>query len=165
MTNEENTEEITNSKQRELLIKQLAVETGLPLSPTPAKQIVPDFDDDVIIVDHYPIQSINKIMIDKKCICINDCIIDEESGLIYLDQSYTGRLYIQYIYCIPEAAYSHIIDLMVDYENNPGWDKRAASISEGGVTVSLDTSGGQWGVINSLITSLKNQYNATARLI
>lgn len=165
MTNNENTEENTNSNQRELLIKQLAVQTGLPLSPTPAKQIVPDFDDDVIIVDHYPIKSINKIMIDKKCICLNDCIIDEESGLIYLDQSYNGRLYIQYLYCIPEETYSHIIDLMMEYENTPGWDKRASSISEGGVTVSLDTSSGQWGVINSMITALKNQYNATARLI
>lgn len=166
MTNEETTEQTNDStKTKELLIKQLAVQTGLPLSPTPAKQIVRDFDDDVIILDHYPLHSLNKLMIDKKCICLNDCIIDEEAGLIYLDQSYNGRLYVQYMYCIPEAAYMPIIDLMIEYQNTPGWDKRASSISEGGVTVSLDTSAGQWGIINSMITDLKNQYNTTARLI
>lgn len=166
MTNEENTEEIIDSEPtRELLIKKLAVQTGLPLSPTPAKQITRDFDGDVIILDHYPLHSINKIKIDKKCICLNDCLIDEESGLIYLDDNYTGLLYVQYMYCIPEEDYSAIIDLMMEYENTPGWDKRASSISEGGVTVSLDTSAGQWGVINSMITDLKNRYNATARMI
>ena len=67
MTNEENTEEIIDSEPtRELLIKKLAVQTGLPLSPTPAKQITRDFDGDVIILDHYPLHSINKIKIDKK---------------------------------------------------------------------------------------------------
>ena len=151
--------------EREVFKKRLMVLTGLPLDPTPATQIERDFDSDSIIVDYYPIQSIRNIMIDKNCICINECMIDKSAGIIFLPKNYTGTLKIQYMYCIPETEYEAIIDLMVEYENTPGWDKRASSITEGGVTVSIDTSVGKGALIQSMIDDLKLRYNSTARLI
>lgn len=158
-------EQSNNNHDRDVIKKKLAIQTGLPLSPTPAKQIVRDFDDDVIILDHYPLKEINTLKIGDKCICLNELVVDEEAGLIYLPQNYTGLLFLTYTYCIPEEAYDVIIDMIMDYDAEPGWDKHASSISEGGVTVSLDTSTGQWSQIQSLIDDLKNTYNCTARLI
>lgn len=155
---EENTE-------REVLKKRLMVLTGLPLDPTPATQIEKKFDNDSIVVDYYPIESIRKIMVDNNCICINECLIDKDAGIIFLPKKYTGDLFLQYIYKIPESAYSAIIDLMVEYDNDPAWDKRASSITEGGVTVSIDTSVGKGALIQSMIDDLKFRYNSTARLI
>lgn len=150
---------------RRKYVAKLAVQLGLPLTPTPSTLIDPDFDGDSVIVDYYPLHSIRKIMVDSNCICVNKCLIDNQAGIIFLPKRYVGKLYIQYMYCIPKEEYSPIIDLMMEYENNPGWDKRASSITEGGVTVSLDTSSGQFAVIQSMIDDLKYRYNTTARLI
>ena len=151
--------------EREIFKKRLMVLTGLPLDPTPATQIERNFDNDSIVVDFYPIYSIRKIMIDNNCICINECLIDKQAGIIFLPKQYKGTLRIQYIYKIPEEEYSSIIDLMMEYDNDPAWDKRASSITEGGVTVSIDTSVGKGALIQSMIDDLKYRYNSTARLI
>lgn len=150
---------------RRKYVAKLAVQLGLPLTPTPSTLIDPDFDGDSVIVDYYPLHSIHKIMVDSNCICVNECLIDKSAGIIFLPKKYTGRLIIQYLYCIPEEDYESIIDLMIEYDNTPGWNKRASSITEGGVTVSLDKSSGDFAVIQSMIDDLKRRYNTTARLI
>ena len=153
------------TNERGKYVKQLATLTGLPLNPTSATQIIPNFDGDSIVVDFYPIKSIRKIMINRNCIPVNECLIDNQAGIIFLPKHYTGELFLQYTYCIPKDEYDAIIDLMIEYDETPGWDKRASSITEGGVTVSLDTSTGKYAVINSMINDLKLRYNTTARLI
>lgn len=151
--------------QKEELIKRLAVQTGLPLTPTPTKQIDRHFDSESIILDYYPLKEITTIKVDENCICLEECLIDEDSGLIYLPKKYTGTLFLEYTYCIPEEAYMPIIDLMIEYENDLSWDKDASSITEGGVTVSLNTSVGKGPLIQSMINDLRYRYNATARMI
>ena len=166
-TDGDNQEEIATDEdnQREQLIRRLAVQTGLPLTPTPATQIDRHFDNDSIIVDYYPVKEVRLIKVDENCICLNECLMDKESGLIYLPKKYIGTLFLQYIYCIPEEAYMPIIDLMIEYENDLSWDKDASSITEGGVTVSLNTSVGKGPLIQSMINDLRYRYNATARMI
>ena len=152
-------------EQRKKYIQRLAVQTGLPLNPTTATQIDKDFDGESIVLDYHPLKSIRRIMINRNCIMVNECLIDNEAGIIFLPKRYTGELYIQYIYCIPHEEFDAIIDLMIEYDETPGWDKRASSITEGGVTVSLDKSTGQYSVIQSMIDDLRLRYNTTARMI
>lgn len=159
------TEDSEQDKQRESILKRLSIQTGLPLIPTNAIQIERDFDNDSIIMDYYPIKSICELKIDNDNICMDRCLIDKDYGIIFLPKQYTGTLCIKYIYQIPEDDYSALIDLIIEYENDPAWDKRASSITEGGVTVSIDTSVGKGALIQSMINDLKNKYNSTARLI
>ena len=159
------TDNDTQSTERDKYVRKLAVQTGLPLTPTSATQIDVKFDSESIVLDYYPLKSIRKLMVDSNCIRLQECLIDKQAGIIFLPKRYTGKLYIQYTYCIPPEEFDAIIDLMMEYDNTPGWDKRASSITEGGVTVSLDTSTGSYALIQSMIDDLRLRYNTTARMI
>ena len=158
-------EDSTNDDLKETLKKRLELELGLPLTPKPMKQVDKLFDDDVILLDNFPVKEVNLIRIDSKEISSEDYLLVEHEGTIYLNESCSGRLYVEYAYCLPEDDYDALLDLMVEYETDTSWTKDASSISEKNVSVSYDTSQGKGARIQSMIQDLRNKYSCVVDMI
>ena len=156
---------MSNDDLRETLEKRLELELGFPLTPQSGKQIDNEFNDSIILVDNRPIQSIHCLKIGGKVICENDYVIDDKVGIIYLDRNYSGLLYLEYIYGLDEDEFEPLLDLMMEYELDTGWDKNASSITEKSVSVSYDTSLGKGARIQSMIQDLRNRYSCVVEMI
>lgn len=148
------------------LKKRLELELELPLTPKSSKQIEKAFNDSIILIDNYPIITINLLKIgDKTLHPFKDYLINENDGTIYLNKNHTGLLYIEYIYGLKEEDYNPILELMLEDELDSGWNKNATSISENDVSVSYDTSLGRGALIQSMINDLKNRYKCHLEMI
>ncbi len=161
MTEENNNTDIL----REKLLQQLEVEVGLPLIPKSAKELERKFQGSEIVLNNYPIKDIKKIRINGEFLDLDEIVVIENEGTVYLPSEYAGELYIEYIYGIPEFEFSPILDLMVEYESDNDWKKDASSIKEINVSVSYDTSLGRGARIQSMIEDLRNRYNCLVRMI
>lgn len=156
---------MTDEDLREIMIKRLELELGLPLTPKSAKKIEKNFDDSVIILEHFPLQYINSIKINGNNICHKDYVVNESQGIIYLDYNVSGLLYVQYVYGLKPEEYDPLIDLMIEYENDNSLNKDASSIKENNVTVNYDTSLGKGALIQSMIQELRNKYSCVVEMI
>ena len=145
------------------LKNRLEMELGLPLTPKLSKQVERDFCDSVILVDNYPIKGINELKINGEI--IEDYIVVEDDGIIYLDKDYSGMLYIEYMWALPKEDYEPLLDLMLDYELDDSFTKDASSISEKNVSVSYDTSQGKGARIQSMSQDLRNKYSCVVDMI
>ena len=114
MTEENNNTDIL----REKLLQQLEVEVGLPLIPKSAKELERKFQGSEIVLNNYPIKDIKKIRINGEFLDLDEIVVIENEGTVYLPSEYAGELYIEYIYGIPEFEFSPILDLMVEYESD-----------------------------------------------
>lgn len=167
MTDENIGETLENSDEdlKETLKKRLELELGLPLTPTTCKVMDNRFDDDLIMLQNFPVQSIESLKIDDYTLTEDDYVLDESKGIIYLKEHYKGFLYLEYIYCLNEDEFMPLLDLMVEYESDNGWDKNASSIKENNVTVSYDTSLGKGGKIQGMIDDLRSRYSVYVEMI
>lgn len=156
---------MTDEDLREIMIKRLELELGLPLTPKSAKKIEKNFDDSVIILEHFPLQYINSIKINGNNICHDNYFVNESQGIIYLDYAVSGLLYVQYVYGLKPEEYDPLIDLMIEYENDNSLNKDASSIKENNVTVNYDTSLGKGALIQSMIQDLRNKYSCVVEMI
>lgn len=166
----ENTEETLKDEDsdevlREKLKKRLELELGLPLAPKLGKQVEQSFEDNVILIEDFPVQNIRTLKIDDKIFTEEDYILDEEEGCIYLKENHKGFLYLEYCYCLPKSEYEPLLDLMFEYENDNSWNKDASSIKENNVTVSYDTSVGKGARIQTMIADLRNRYHCYVEMI
>ena len=150
---------------REIMIKRLELELGLPLTQKSAKKIEKNFDDSVIILEHFPLEDINSIKINGNNICHDNYFVNESQGIIYLDHADSGLLYVQYVYGLKPEEYDPLIDLMIEYENDNSLNKDASSIKENNVTVNYDTSLGKGALIQSMIQDLRNKYSCVVEMI
>lgn len=148
---------------KESLKKLLELELGIPLEPKIVKQYEPDFNDDTLILDYFPINSITQLTIDNKN--ITDYKLVEEVGLIYFNKNRAGKLYVEYTYSLKEEEYDSLLDLMVEYEKDTSLTKQVSSITEGKRSLTYDTSLSKGALIQSLITDLKNKYSCIVRMI
>ncbi|KZX11367.1 hypothetical protein MBORA_16120 [Methanobrevibacter oralis] len=148
---------------KESLKKLLELELGIPLNPKTVKQYEPDFNDDTLILDYFPINSITQLTIDNKN--ITDYKLMEEVGLIYFNKNRAGKLYVEYTYSLKEEEYDSLLNLMVEYEKDTSLTKQVSSITEGKRSLTYDTSLSKGALIQSLITDLKNKYSCIVRMI
>lgn len=148
---------------KESLKKLLELELGIPLNPKTVKQYEPDFNDDTLILDYFPINSITQLTIDNKN--ITDYKLMEEVGLIYFNKNHAGKLYVEYTYSLKEEEYDSLLNLMVEYEKDTSLTKQVSSITEGKRSLTYDTSLSKGALIQSLITDLKNKYSCIVRMI
>lgn len=153
------------SDLREVLKKRLELELGLPLTPKSSKKIEPHFDDEYILVENFPIQSITSLKIGNKIFNTEEYILDESKGIIYLKSQGSGLLCLEYTHGLTEDEYGPLLDLMVEYETDTGWNKNASSIKENNVTVSYDTSMGKGARIQSMINDLKLKYSCYVEMV
>ena len=174
MTNEETiTEEnfdetIEGSSDNDLeetLKKRLELELGLPLTPQLGKQVEQSFDDDIILIEDFPVQRIKTLTIGDKTLTSEEYILDESEGCIYLKKPQKGFLYLEYCYGLDESEYKPLLDLMVEYENDNSWNKDASSIHENNVSVSYDTSVGKGARIVAMIQDLRLKYSCRVEMI
>ncbi|MBO6275613.1 MAG: hypothetical protein J6M91_08805 [Methanobrevibacter sp.] len=172
MTDENNTEPIeevpqdnSNDDLKETLKKRLELELGLPLTPKTVKQVDMKFNDNVILLDDFPVIEVKLIKINSNEIASEDYILVENEGTIYLNETCSGRLYVEYTYGLPEEDYLPLLDLMVEYENDTSWKKDASSISEKNVSISYDTSQGKGARIQAMIQDLRNKYACVVDMI
>lgn len=161
----ESSNNTSNDELREVLKKRLELELGLPLTPQASKKIEPHFDDDCILVENFPIQSITTFKIGNKILSEDDYILDGSKGIIYLNNCSSGFLYLEYTFCLSENEYGPLLDLMVEYETDTGWNKNASSIKEKDVTVNYDTSLGKGALIQSMISDLRNKYSCYVEMV
>lgn len=162
---DESSNNTSNDELREVLKKRLELELGLPLTPQSSKKIEPHFDDDCILVENFPIQSITTFKIGNTILSEDDYILDESKGIIYLNNRSSGLLYLEYTFCLSENEYDPLLDLMVEYETDTGWNKNASSIKEKDVTVNYDTSLGKGALIQSMINDLRNKYSCYVEMV
>ena len=162
---EETDSECPDQDLKETLKKRLELELGLPLTPKLVEKIERDFNNDLILIENFPVQSIETFKIGNETINSDDYILNDSEGVIYLNKSYSGILYLEYYYGLDESEYGALLDLMAEYEMDTGWDKNASSISEKNVTVSYDTSLGKGAIIQSMIQDLKNKYSVYVEMI
>lgn len=163
-------EEITNldrlDESKALIIKKISAYIGVPILPTNFTQFE-KFDGETLHVNMFPIKEVTNLTIDNKS--ISDFIVDNQAGLIYFPQHYTGFLKLKYTACLTETDYSlyiePLVEDMIEYETDSGWTKNASSISEGDVSISLDTSIGKGALIQKKLDNLKNMFNTYARMI
>lgn len=166
MPNQETTPGDTSGNNlEEILKKRLELELGLPLTPQPGKQVEQFFDDNIILINTFPIQSIKILKIDDVVLNEEDYILDESEGCIYLKENHKGLLYLEYVYGLQESEYKPLLDLMIEYENDTSWNKNASSVKENNVTVSYDTSVGKGTRIQNMIQDLRNKYSCYVEMI
>lgn len=163
--NEDIQEDSSDKDLEETLKKRLELELGLPLTPKSVKKIERNYNDDLIIVENFPIQEICVLKIGGNTLTSEDYCLNESEGIIYLNKRHNGLLYLQYTYGLDESEYSPILDLMIEHENDTSWTKNASSISEKNVTVSYDTSQGTGARIQSMIQDLRNKYSCYVEMI
>lgn len=141
------------------------MEIGIPLTPKNVKQIDPEFKDDTIIVDFFPILEIVSLKIGDKTVSDSEYVLAEDEGIIYLEKVMEGLLYMEYSYGLSEDQYMGLLDMMVEYEKDTNPYANATSIRENNVSVSYDSSTTEGAIIQSLIDTLRNRYNCTVRMI
>lgn len=165
ITSDGSSNDTSEENLKEMLKKRLELELGLPLTPQSRKKVEKDFNDDVILVENFPIVSVETLKIDNEILDEKDYILNESEGCIYLTSDKSGFLYLEYTWGVPEAEYNPLLDLMIEYEADTGWNKNASSIKENNVTVNYDTSLGKGARIQSMIADLRNKYACVVEMI
>lgn len=163
-----------SKEELEIIIKQIILKIsqyiGVPIFPTSFTQIEKNFKGESLIVDTYPIYDIHSLTIEgKKLHEHKEFNLDKNAGLIYFKDYHEGFLKLEYTACLNDSQCELYINPlvldMVDYELDMGWTKNASSISEGDVSISLDTSIGKGTLIQSKLDDLKILFNSNCRMI
>lgn len=144
----------------DLKIKEVSALTNLPLNDLVRKQITNRFQGNLIELDYYPVGEINNIIIDDTCLNSQDYRIDEDNGIIYLNNRHNGFLRVEYVHTISEKTnqlVNQLIGDMIVYQLTPGnnGNGEISSIHEMDTTVNYDTSTSQGKLIQSRIDELK----------
>ena len=166
---EETIDASDNSELEEFIKQKISAYIGVPLTPREFTQLEHNFDDNVLIVDKYPIHEILSLKINNQELTDNDYILDSNSSIIYFNKHYNGLLLLEYTVCLSdediEMYITPLVKDMVDYELDTGWTKNASSIHEGDVSISIDTSIGKGALIQKNLDTLKSMFNSYARMI
>lgn len=165
--------EVTPEKYNALLKvakAELESRVSIPIEPTSFTQTQHDYHGNKIVVDMFPIQSIHQLKINNTRLYEdNDYQINYDDGIIYLKQPHYGFLRLEYIAGLSVNDYQKYITplllLILQDKLNVAWDKNAASISEGDISISYDTSLGIVATIQKGIDDLNNRFAAYLRMI
>ena len=152
----------------DLKIKEVSALTNLPLNDLVRKQITNRFHGDIIELDYYPVGEIHNIIIDDTSLNSQDYRVDEDNGIIYLNNHHNGFLRVEYVHTISEKTnqlVNQLIGDMIVYQLTPGnnGNGEISSIHEMDTTVNYDTSTSQGKLIQSRIDELKLCNNCRVR--
>ena len=105
---------------KELIKKKISAYINVPLDPISFTQMDKHFSGDSLIVDNFPIKSIESLTIGGSELTSEDYIIDYDASLIYFKKEYAGFLILKYTCCLSESQFNLYIEPMVkdmvDYE-------------------------------------------------
>lgn len=150
----------------DLKISEITALTGLPVNPVTRKQIIKNFQGDLFETDWYPVNRICSFKIDGIELTEDDYVLDENAGIIYLNNNRTGLLVIEYCNKLSDEVISSkvnaLIGDMVLYgytapNQNSG---EISSIHEAEQSISYDTSNSLGNRIYARIDGLKSSYSS-----
>lgn len=146
----------------DLKVAEITALTSIPVNPVTRKQILRRFHSDLFETEFYPVTSVNSFKIGNKELTSDDYVLDEASGIFYLNHSHNGLLVIEYVHeASQEFITSKINPLIVDmllYHFQYGDNENTGNISsihEMDTTISYDTSNSLGNRIYARIESLK----------
>ena len=156
----------------DLKVSEVTALAGVPVNPVSRKQIKKGFKGELFESDWYPVLKVNSFKIGGVELTEenDDYVLDESSGIFYLNKNYIGMLVIEYCYGLSDEEIQNkinpLISDMVLYgftslDNNAG---DISSIHEADQSVSYDTSNSLGNRIYSRIDALKSAYNYSARI-
>lgn len=147
----------------DLKVDEIIELTGLAIKPVTRKEILRHFKSDLFETNIYPVTAVNSFKINNVELTSDDYVLDENSGIFYLNHSHTGMLVIEYVHCVSQEFVTSKIDpLIVDmllyafndtnHENSKG---NISSIHEMDTTINYDTSNSLGNRIYARLESLK----------
>ena len=121
---------------------------------------------DTLILEEYPVLSINHLIIDGAELKTDEYTISYENGIIYLNNPYHGNVKVEYTSGFTQDLYNVFIESLIGdlISYDPSVDT-VSSMSEGDTSISYDTSSLLGSRINSKIDDLRNTFCVKARLI
>ena len=154
-----------------LKVNEITALTGIPVNPVNKKQIIKKFTGDIFESDWYPILNVTSFKIDGVELTENeDYVLDETTGIFYLNNFHTGMLIIEYTNGLLEEDISSKINPLISdmilygftsLDNNAG---EISSIHEADQSISYDTSNSLGNRIYARIDDLKSTYNHSAKV-
>ena len=155
----------------DLKVNEITALTGIPVNPVNKKQIIKQFTGDIFESDWYPILNVTSFKIDGAELTENEnYVLDETTGIFYLNNFHTGMLIIEYTNGLLEeditSKINPLISDMILYgftslDNNAG---EISSIHEADQSISYDTSNSLGNRIYARIDDLKSTYNHSAKV-
>ena len=155
----------------DLKVNEITALTGIPVNPVNKKQIIKQFTGDIFESDWYPILNVTSFKIDGAELTENEnYVLDETTGIFYLNNFHTGMLIIEYTNGLLEeditSKINPLISDMILYgftslDNNAG---EISSIHEADQSISYDTSKSLGNRIYARIDDLKSTYNHSAKV-
>ena len=155
----------------DLKVNEITALTGIPVNPVNKKQIIRQFTGDIFESDWYPILNVTSFKIDGVELTENEnYVLDETTGIFYLNNFHTGMLIIEYTNGLSEeditSKINPLISDMILYgftslDNNAG---EISSIHEADQSISYDTSNSLGNRIYARIDDLKSTYNHSAKV-
>lgn len=154
----------------DLKINEITSLTNIPVNPVPQKQIIRKFDGNLFESDWYPILKVNSFKIDGVELTEDDYVLDESTGIFYLNNYHNGLLVIEYCRGLSdETIASRINPLIADMilysltslDSNKG---EISSIHESEQSISYDTGNSLGNRIYARIDDLKSTYNYVPRV-
>ena len=151
----------------DLKTEEIIALTGLPVDPVTRKQIIKRFRGDVFETDWYPICKVDSFKIDNVELTVDeDYILDENSGIFYLNNIHTGLLVIEYINKLSDEVISSKINPLISDMVLYGFtamdttNGEISSIHESEQSISYDTSNSLGNRIYARIDGLKSSYSS-----
>ena len=155
----------------DLKVNEITALTGIPVNPVNKKQIIKKFTGDIFESDWYPIPNVTSFKIDGVELTENeDYVLDETTGIFYLNNFHTGMLVIEYTNGLLEEDISSKINPLISdmilygftsLDSNAG---EISSIHEADQSISYDTSNSLGNRIYARIDDLKSTYNHSAKV-
>lgn len=151
-------------------LNQLEELLGFNITPTKHTDYHLMFHGPTLLLDFYPVLSIDKIMFDGSIIDL-DYKIDNDDGIIYINTPLAGDLEVEYTAGFTDEQYTHVIlPLLYDFicynihvaGNN---SNEISSIKEGEVTVNYDTNNTWYTKINNRINNLRHSYHCRCTML
>lgn len=124
-----------------------------------------------VLLNHYPVESVISVNIDRTSIPQTYYTVDFENGIINLDEKMYGIIIVNYLSKLPNTIILNVVNpLLVDMiqyelENAHNDLSDISSISEGGISVSYNTSSNLSSRIQQRILELKTYHNAKVKVI
>lgn len=150
----------------DLKVEEITALTGVPVKPVNRKQIIRDFKGTLFESDWYPVKEVTSFKIGGVDLTSDDYVLDEATGIFYLNNNHTGLLVIEYVQEASDDVINGKINplisdmILYSHKSLDTTKGEISSIHESEQSISYDTSNSLGNRIYARIDSLKASYNS-----
>ena len=145
-----------------LKVEEITAITSLAIQPVNRKEILRHFKGDLFETNQYPVTRVNSFRINNTELTNDDYVLDEASGVFYLNHGHTGLLVIEYVQQVSQEFINSkinplIVDMLLYHFQYPDNENTGniTSIREMDTTINYDTSNSIGNRIYARLESLK----------